>query len=131
MICVLDTSAAFEIAFSRPNAQKYLQLISNADSVISSALYKAETTNVLWKYVKSNILSESDVKNLLHLMLQYVDTYVDCADNSDVALHEGVRLLHPTYDMFYFTLAQQYNATLLTEDKKLANVARDEGIAVA
>jgi len=128
MIVVLDASAGIEIALSRSDATKHEKIITNASKVISSDLYKAEVANVLWKYHKSGLLNKSEVIQRLHYCTELVDEYIDIDENNEEALNEGIRIDHSIYDLLYLTLARRSGATLLTQDKKLKNIAKENGI---
>lgn len=130
MTFVLDTSAAFSVAFRGEHHERYEELLKTADEVIAPALFQAEVANVLWKYVKAGFINEENAKLEMDLMLQFVDSYVDVTENSVEALHESCRLNHCVYDMLYLTLARRNGATLLTLDQKLKNIAIDNGVAV-
>lgn len=130
MICVLDTSAAFEIALKGDVYQKYKEMIENADKVIAPSLFQAETANVIWKYVKGGYIDEENAKVTMALIFQFVDTYLDTAENSIESLHEAIRFNHSVYDMLYLTLARRNGAVLLTCDQKLKNLAIDNGVNV-
>jgi predicted nucleic acid-binding protein len=107
------------------------QYRTEADTVISSSLYLTEIPNVIWKYVRAGQLSESDGSVLLAELYQYVDEFTDCPENAVESLHEAVRLGHPVYDLFFLTLARRNNATLLTKDKRLSDLAKELGVPVA
>lgn len=130
MTCVLDTSAALEVAFSSEVSAVYKELLASAEQVIAPHFFVVEVTNVLWKYVRAGMLDEQNAHLTLALVLQYVDAYIDCGDNAVESLHEACRLQHSAYDMYYFTLARRNNAVLLTQDKKLAALALQEGVRV-
>ncbi len=128
MIVVLDASAGIEIALSRSDAEKYETIIANASKVISSDLYKAEVANVLWKYHKTGLLNKNEVIQRLHYCTELVDEFIDIDENNEEALNEGIRIDHSIYDLLYLNLARRNGATLLTQDKKLENIAKDNGI---
>ena len=128
MIYVLDTCAAFEIAFHGRKYNLFMNAISNAEKVISPTLFDSEVTNVLWKYVRVGEIDEANAKKTLVYLLQMVDEYSDTSEFAIEALHEGIRLNHSIYDMFYIVLARHTGATLLTTDRKLRTVAESLGI---
>ena len=128
MIVVLDASAGIEIALSRIDAMKYETIITNASKVISSDLYKAEVANVLWKYHKSGLLNKNEVTQRLHYCTELVDEFIDIDEKNEEALNEGIRIDHSIYDLLYLTLARRNGAILLTQDKKLKNIAKENGI---
>ena len=128
MTVVLDASAALELIMKGPKASLIKTYLLHSDSVISSDLYKAECANALWKYVKAGVLGHDDAVTLLDACNRLVFSFADIEDNSAEALHEAVRLKHPVYDMLYFTLARRAGATLLTMDKKLTDLCRQDGV---
>lgn len=128
MNCVLDASAALDLAFNGESSKKIKKLLSEADIVYAPHLYIADVTNVLWKYVGRKYISESNAQTILALILQYVDMFIDLADNAIESLHEASRLNHPAYDMFYFTIARRNSALLITKDKKLSSLAKKHGV---
>lgn len=131
MIFVLDASAAFEVAFNRPGADKYRTLLMEADKIIAPHFYINEVSNVLSKYVRGGYINEQNAQLTLALMLQYVDEYEDSGEYAVESLHEAIHLNHPAYDMYYFTLARRNAATLLTEDTALAQLAKEQGVFLA
>ncbi|HOP29679.1 MAG TPA: type II toxin-antitoxin system VapC family toxin [Spirochaetota bacterium] len=129
MITVLDTSAAIEILLSREHSENLREYILKSRKVISSDLYKVETANVLWKYVKSGFIKRDQVNELLSLVQDLVDEYIDISENNEESMNEAIRLNHSVYDMLYFTLARRTGATLLTMDKKLKDLAVSAGLS--
>jgi predicted nucleic acid-binding protein len=97
---------------------------------MTSDLYKAETANVLWKYVKSKLLSKEDAYQRLKYCTELIDEYIDISDNSQEALLEGIRIDHSIYDLLYLTIARRNGAILLSEDKKLNAIAIEQGIEI-
>ena len=130
MIYVLDTCAAFELAFHGPKYNDYMNAVSKANKVIAPTLFDSEITNVLWKYVSAGGLDEENAKKTLVYLLQMVDEYTDTSELAIEALHEGIRFGHSIYDMFYAVLARRTGATLLTTDKKFRTLAKNMGVTV-
>ncbi len=125
---VLDASGAFQILFHKEKAELYTRLLSKADSVLSSSLYKSECINVLWKYARAGGLKEEEAVRYVEQLFDLVDTFVDPDENGVEALHEAIRLKHSAYDMLYLTLARRNGAVLLTCDERLAELAEQEGV---
>jgi predicted nucleic acid-binding protein len=130
MIIVIDAGAGIEIALDRAKAAFFSQKILSARKVITSDLYKAETANVIWKYVKANLLKKLYANRTLELAQGLVDEYIDIAENNEEAMNESIRIGHPTYDLLYFSLARRYGASLMTLDTKLKDIAEKSGIDV-
>lgn len=130
MTVVLDTCAAFEIAFKGKNFQKYSEILEKAERVIAPTLYDAEVANVLWKYVKAGYIDEQNAQLIMALLLKLVDSYSDTSELAVEALHEAVRLNHTVYDLYYMVLARRNGAVLLTVDEKFKKVCTDCGMEV-
>lgn len=130
MIVILDTSAAAELLLKRGYSDQIKKILSNCNKVITSDLYKAEITNVFWKYVKAGFLSKTEAVTYINLSQALVDEYYDISSFSIECLNEAIRLDHSTYDMLYFILAKRSGGSLLTLDKKLSHLAEKEGIEV-
>jgi len=128
MTVVLDASAGVEITLSRKDAGKLTKVLEKATKVLSTDLYKAETANTLWKYCKAGLIDTNEMNRLHKFCLELVDDYRDISENIEESLHEGVRLNHPVYDLLYLTLARRNSATLLTQDKRLSNLAKKIGL---
>ena len=130
MIYVLDTCAAFEIAFHGPKYSLFMNAVAGAEKVIAPTLFNSEVTNVLWKYARNGAVDEENARKTLAYILQIVDEYTDTSELAIEALHEGIRLGHSIYDMFYLVLARHNGAALLTTDKKLKALAKSLGVSV-
>ncbi len=130
MIYVLDTCAAFEIAFHGPKYSLFMNAVAGAEKVIAPTLFDSEVTNVLWKYARNGAVDEENARKTLTYLLQMVDEYTDTSELAIEALHEGIRLGHSIYDMFYLVLARHNGAALLTTDKKLKALAKSLGVSV-
>ncbi len=130
MIVVLDGSAGIEVALGRNNSQKYKESLEQASKVITSDLYKAEVTNILWKYVKAKLLTKDAALQRLQYCLDLIDEYIDITENNQESLIESIRLDHSVYDVLYLTIARRNGAILITQDKKLKDIARDQGIGI-
>lgn len=128
MNLVLDASAAIEMALNRQGAEKLSKILEDASLVISSDLYKAEAANVIWKYCRAGHLKLDRGLQLLDICRNLVDQYIDIQDNFEEALCEAARLNHSVYDMLYLTLARRNGAALVTMDKRLRELALENGI---
>ena len=130
MIIVIDTSAGIEIVLKRSKSSVFNQMVLSARKVITSDLYKIEAANVIWKYVKANLLEKNKANRTLELTQGLVDEFIDISENNEEAMNESIRTGHSTYDLLYFTLARRYGASLMTLDAKLKELAENSGIDV-
>lgn len=130
MIIVLDASAGIEIVLNRPRAAIFNESILKSTKVITSDLYKAEVANVIWKYVKANLLQREKANRALVLAEGLIDEFIDISENNEEAMNESMRIGHSTYDLLYFTLARRFSSTLITLDKNLKKISEKNGIEV-
>jgi predicted nucleic acid-binding protein len=125
---VLDCSAAVEILLNRPRSSEFRTLLMDCEFVTTSELYRAETANVLWKYHRAGLLGRDECNRLYNIADDMVDRDADFSENAVETLNEAIHLSHPVYDLLYFTLARRLGALLLTRDKRLATLARENGV---
>jgi predicted nucleic acid-binding protein len=130
MIAVLDASVGIEIALNRPKAVIFDTIFQKAKKIIAPDLYKAEITNVLWKYQRAKMISREEAMKRLLFCENLVEEYIDLGTNSEEVLVEAIRLNHSAYDLFYLTLARRHGGVLLTLDKKLQALAQECGVEV-
>ena len=129
MIAVLDASAAFEFVLGRPESQQIADALANADLVLAPDLYVAEVSNAVWKYVLSGHIPAESADVLLDIV-SLPDELISSHDLYREAFAFSVRKNHPVYDSLYSILARRNDATLLTMDRRLAKISREEGISV-
>jgi predicted nucleic acid-binding protein len=128
MMVVLDASAGIEITLGRAKSDNLATYLANASEVITSDLYKAETANVIWKYVNAKLLEKEKAIQLYQYCNSIIDEYIDISENIEEAINESIRLIHPTYDLLYLSLARRNGAILISLDKKLNMLAKQNGI---
>ncbi len=128
MIVVLDANAGIEVSLDRAKADSIRNFLDQADRVITSELYKAETTNVMFKYVRSALLNQDQAIEKLNYCDSLVDEFIDIANTKEETLLESIRTGHSSYDLFYLTVARRFGARLLTLDKKLNDLANSWGL---
>lgn len=129
---VLDCSAAIAVVRQSPVASDFKRAVFQEDepeAIITSTLYSAECASVFRKLVQSKSLTPKEASMAFLTASELVDEFHDVRENCVEALAEGIRLNHSPYDMFYFTLARRYGATLLTCDKALARLCAQEGVS--
>ncbi len=127
---VLDCSAATRIVRQAPESELFEANAPEDETIISSTLFQAEITSSIRKYVRAKVLTPKAASMAVFTAIELVDEFHDVAENCLEAFAEGLRLNHSPYDMFYFTLARRYGATLFTCDKALARLCEQEGVAV-
>lgn len=127
---MLDASAGIEIVLHREKSGLLKDIIEKATLVVTSELYKSEVANVLWKYNMANLLTKEQTFSSLSLCNNLIDEYVNISENQEESLNESIRMVHPVYDLLYFTLARRRGAVLLSMDKKLNKISKENGIEI-
>ena len=125
---VLDCSAAINIVRKTPEGRALRGLMVIGEKRIATELFRAEAAHALEKYVRAGAYERSQALSLLEESTSLVDEFHPLSENDVEALSEACRLGHSVYDMFYFTLARRYGATLFTEDRRLIELCDREGV---
>jgi len=128
MTIVLDSCTAIEIILNRENAGKLKEILSSADEIVTSSLYRIEVASVLLKYYKGGFIEKNTCDRLLTLAENLIDSFVDISENNHEALREAIRLNHSAYDMLFLTISRSRDAKLLTLDERLKKLAEQEDI---
>ncbi len=127
---VLDASAALHVVTRSQQALPLVEQLKSAHVVIAPKLFCSEVANALWKYVKFGDLTKATAIAQLAEALLLIDSF-EQDDNLVVeALSGAVDSSHPVYDFTYLILARRFSATLLTMDKKMAELAKKLAIDV-
>ena len=123
MMVVIDPSAAIEISLYRSHAQDFIHFLEDTLWVGAPDLFISESTNVFWKYHQFEDLPSEICEESLERTIQLVDEFYPTYDLYLEALSVSFQTNHPAYDSMYLVLARRNNATLLTRDKKLYQMA--------
>lgn len=129
MIVVLDASAAIELLLKRAASPVIKEALDRADYIIVPDLYIAEVSNAIWKIetaVGNKILSQE----LLGDAVALPDEIITSTDLYQEAYAFSMKNGHPVYDSLYAIAARRNGATLLTMDRRLAQIAFAEGLSV-
>ena len=119
MICVLDASAAVEIALKKSGAIDLINRMMAADKVIAPALFFAEVGNVFRKYVQGGYLDKRQGFELYQTAIRMVDEFADIQTINEEAVHEAMRMNHSVCDLLYLVRARRNGAKLITCDQRL------------
>ncbi|MBC2714404.1 MAG: type II toxin-antitoxin system VapC family toxin [Desulfobacteraceae bacterium] len=130
MIIILDASAAVEIILQRQKGRALHRYIEDADWILAPGLFIAEVTNVFWKYYQLGDMSLEQCEKAVEYAIALPDEY-----SNDLTLYResfslGGLVGKPVFDMFYLVLARRNNGYLITLDKKLMNIAKDNSIRI-
>lgn len=124
MTVVCDASVAVESAMDGPGSKETENTLADFDTIIAPDLYVSEITNAFWKHHRIKGVDVASCENGIRQCLAIPDTLVDSRYLVKAAFYIACTSRHSSYDCFYLACAQEYQATLLTMDKKLARVAK-------
>ena len=125
---VLDASAAISMVRDA-GANDGLDLLAQADEkAIAPGFFRVEVAQVAWKYAHVGVLDEEGVHAMLKATFGCVEEFVDDEELILEALHEAVVNDHSFYDMLYFVLTRRTSSTLLTCDRRLADIGREGNV---
>ena len=128
MKLVIDANCALEIVLKQRFDLPMRDTITESEEVVVPELYCAEVANALWKNVHSQNFSQEIAVQYYRKAISFVDTFVNTKNSTMSSLRLGCLLDHSIYDMYYLTLADQYDAHLMTLDKRLLKLAKEQGI---
>jgi len=130
MSYVIDASAAVGVTLALPAADVFVEPLELAGLVMAPDLFVAEVCNAIWKYRKADLLSADCCERALDRALDFPDIFESSSGLYREAFALSVRHLHPVYDTLYLVLARRNDATLLTMDRRLAELAQQLEIKV-
>ncbi len=128
MIGVLDVSAAFGIVRGVEDAKVVEDALKTFSEIISPGLFVYEAINAAWKYAKFTELEHEHAFEIFNDACDFVDEFVDDLNLTSKAFELALASNHSTYDCFYLALALEFDASLLTLDKKLLKLAKSVGV---
>jgi predicted nucleic acid-binding protein len=120
---VIDASAAVNVVMRTAAAPGLIQALEPSELVLAPALYHAEVSNALWRYVRGGAIDKATAVARLEEARAIVDAFESdeplCTEALALALRHG----HPVYDFLYIVAAMRTGARLLTTDTRLAELA--------
>lgn len=126
---VLDACAAFQIASESADGKALFASIEKGESIVVPSHFKVEFINTLSKYVRGGYISEETARLYFNKISDLITMQVKVSNVVTEVLHESVRLKHNAYDIVYFVIARRNGATLLTVDKRLAEICEENRVS--
>lgn len=121
---VLDASAAVRMVLSPADHHDMLSAVATASDVLAPHLYAAETGNALWKYLRSGNIAAGALRERHAEALALVSLWVLDTTLFPEALALAARLDHTVHNCLYLVTARRFDASLLTADRRLAELHR-------
>jgi len=127
---VLDASAAIRLVLRGSDSRALAEEIKAATLVVVPSIFFSEVANGLWKYaaIKTELTVEECAARLSEAE-SMIDEVFEDRELMTEALHQAVAYRHPVYDLLYAVLARRTGASVLTRDRRLADLLSQLGIA--
>ena len=125
---VCDASAASNITLGTPVGRAIRQNADLSGLINAPDIYAYEICNSMWKYIRGGMLPIDTAIANATKALDFIDVSHPCLELYEEAISLAAELNHPVYDVFYLVLARRISATLITCDKRMARLAREQGI---
>ncbi|MGK7921064.1 MAG: type II toxin-antitoxin system VapC family toxin [Trichodesmium sp.] len=126
---VVDTSVRIKQFIPNPLLNKTKQLFANLSysniEIYVPDLFYVESANTLWKYIRAEQLTPTQVQEYLSVLKMYPLQVVSTVELIEIAINIAVSHNISVYDATYVALSENVEAPLLTLDKKLLNSLRN------
>jgi predicted nucleic acid-binding protein len=126
---VADASLVAKLIAPEPDSGAAVALVE-AEALLAPDLLVAEVGNVIWKRVSRGSLGQAEAEQALRALPAILEPLVSTTSLAGAALRIALRRRHAIYDCFYVALAQREALPLATADRRLAGIAREEGVEV-
>ncbi len=131
---VIDTSAFTKFLLQEKDWQDVVQYIEPKAQPYTVEMLFTESTNVIWKYVKKNLISKEEGFEFFEDLKSIDEAQTITAEKNmtygNLALNIGFAHDIPVYDSLFIAQAQHYRVSLITCDKKQAAIADKMNIPV-
>jgi len=129
MNIVLDASAALEVVFERRFGECIYETWAESDTVFAPDLFHAEIGNALWQSVKAGAIDFETAREYYDKAVHLVEEFVDLACLTPTAMRRAESLNHSIYDMYYLVLSDYHDAHLISLDKRLVTLAKEQNLS--
>jgi len=133
-VIVIDTSAFTKFLLQEKDWQDVVQYIEPKAQPYTVEMLFTESTNVIWKYVKKNLISKEEGFEFFEDLKSIDEAQTITAEKNmtygNLALNIGFTHDIPVYDSLFIAQAQHYRVSLITCDKKQAAIADKMNIPV-
>jgi predicted nucleic acid-binding protein len=130
MIIVLDASAALEIALNKNEGERFKDLLKRSELVLTPDTFPSEITNAFWKYGAYSNVEPETCERGIEYCLDLVDDFIGTRNLCREVFSESIKNKHPAYDLFYLVVARRNDASILTKDKRMRDLAKEMQILV-
>lgn len=100
------------------------KVLATGEPLIAPDLLVAEVADTAWKKVARSEIPQPQGERIVQALPLMFDRLVPAAELAERAFAFAVRHGHPVYDGLYLALAEAADAVLVTDDARLAGLAR-------
>jgi len=120
-VIVVDANVAIKWVVEQPHFERARDIVARGMVLMVPAMFVAEVTSTLWRYVRTNQISASQARAGLASILSQISIFEQDADLAEEALDRGTELNCAPYDCFYLALAMRRGGPFVTVDKRFIN----------
>lgn len=124
---VVDASVVLAMLLEEPGSEEAAALLAEADTLMAPDLIYAELINALWKHVQRGTVPEAAARERLDAAAALPLKTEPLAPLNAHALELALALGHPAFDCYYLAAAMDRDATLVTADRRLWDLAQRVG----
>lgn len=121
---VIDASVLVKLFFKEEHSDASVHWVKNARELLAPDLLWAETTNVVFKRLRRDLITGDDAIALVREMLRVPVVTYRSFDLATAAMALAIQTDRTVYDCLYLALAQRENVPLLSGDERLVNALR-------
>lgn len=126
---VIDANVSLKWFIEERGSLAARKLLDKGASFIAPDIFIPEVCNVVWKKVKTHEITLEHGQAIVANVPMVLDSLVPSSELAKRAFDLAVQFNHPVYDCLYLVLAERESITLITDDAKLATVAKKAKLA--
>ena len=119
---VVDASVAVKLLVDEPDSDAARGLAASGEELHAPRLMASEAANALWQKARTGQMERADAGAALAWMAEMPLRWHDDETVGADALRLALALDHAVYDCVYLALAHRIGATVVTADRRFANV---------
>lgn len=127
---VLDVSGSAEFIMDRHEADFVKQALLESEFVVVPSLYRYEVKNLFWKYHVFHDVLLPRCQSALNSSLELPDEFISGDELLQESFKNACLSEHVGYDIFYLVTAERTNASLVTFDDNLRELATEQDVKV-
>lgn len=122
---VVDASVAFKWLVDEELTDAAARLLTLDQPLVAPPLLYAEVANALWTTARRGDITEDDMREALHLLVDApISTPATMLNLMPIAAQLAADLDHPVYDCFYLALALREQRPVITADRRFHDIVK-------